>query len=110
MTTPLRHRSGLPPAAVASILQVLRGYPQIERVVLYGSRAMGNFRPGSDIDLCLVAPALGLRELLWELGVRGTSGAASQERAASAPADGAVAPDGKRARGGPRVQRVRVEG
>jgi predicted nucleotidyltransferase len=64
MTTSVRHRSGLPPAAVASILQVLHGYPQIERIVLYGSRAKGNFRPGSDIDLCLVAPALGLRDLL----------------------------------------------
>lgn len=28
-------------------------YPQIERVLIYGSRAKGNFRPGSDIDLTI---------------------------------------------------------
>ena len=28
-------------------------YPQIEKVVVYGSRAMGNYRTGSDIDLTM---------------------------------------------------------
>ena len=28
-------------------------YPQISRVVIYGSRAMGTFRAGSDIDLAM---------------------------------------------------------
>lgn len=28
-------------------------YPNIEQVILYGSRAKGNFRPGSDIDLTM---------------------------------------------------------
>lgn len=38
--------------------------PSIRRVVLYGSRARGNYRAGSDIDLCLDAPNLSLHELL----------------------------------------------
>ncbi|MDF3820826.1 nucleotidyltransferase domain-containing protein [Leptospira sp. 96542] len=29
-------------------------YPEIEKVVLYGSRAKGNFKPGSDIDLTML--------------------------------------------------------
>ncbi len=28
-------------------------FPEIEKVLIYGSRAMGNFKPGSDIDLAV---------------------------------------------------------
>ena len=35
--------------------------------MLYGSRALGRQRAGSDVDLCLVAPSMELGELL-ELG------------------------------------------
>ncbi len=44
---------GLSPATVAAIHGVFAGRPEIEKAVLYGSRARGNFRPGSDIDLTL---------------------------------------------------------
>ncbi len=33
---------------------VFHQYPEIEEVVLYGSRAKGNFRSGSDIDISLI--------------------------------------------------------
>lgn len=33
--------------------QIFAKYPQIEEIVLYGSRAKGNFKTGSDIDLTL---------------------------------------------------------
>jgi predicted nucleotidyltransferase len=56
--------AGLPPDATAPILALLAEPPAIERVVLYGSRALGRQRPGSDIDLCLEAPEMGLAELL----------------------------------------------
>ncbi|MFZ4402897.1 MAG: nucleotidyltransferase domain-containing protein [Pseudobdellovibrionaceae bacterium] len=36
----------------------------IEKVILYGSRAKGNFKNGSDIDLTLFAPLLSLKNLL----------------------------------------------
>lgn len=49
---------GLPPDASAWILAVLRADPAVREVWLYGSRAMGRHRPGSDIDLTLVAPGL----------------------------------------------------
>jgi predicted nucleotidyltransferase len=49
---------GLPEEASARILALLRAEPAVHEVWLYGSRAMGRHRPGSDIDLTLVAPHL----------------------------------------------------
>lgn len=43
--------SGLPAASIMAIQQVFHSYPGIRQAILYGSRAKGNFRPGSDIDL-----------------------------------------------------------
>ena len=44
---------GLSSATVAAIHGVFSRFPSVERAVLYGSRAKGSFRPGSDIDLTL---------------------------------------------------------
>ncbi|CAO1661473.1 nucleotidyltransferase domain-containing protein [Salinicola sp. LHM] len=44
---------GLPESAIEAIRRVLAECPGIEKVVIYGSRAKGTFRPGSDIDLAL---------------------------------------------------------
>lgn len=52
------------------IVNVLRLHPEIEQVVLYGSRAMGNDKPGSDVDLALMGDAISLAVLSalhWEL-------------------------------------------
>lgn len=57
-------RFGLPQAAVDKICSVFRGWPQVECVVLYGSRAKGTYRPGSDIDLTLEGAGLSLEQLL----------------------------------------------
>ena len=35
------------------ILKAICGYPEIEEVIIFGSRAMGNYKKGSDIDLAL---------------------------------------------------------
>ena len=43
---------------------VLRRCPKIERGVLFGSRAMGTYRPASDIDLALEGASIGLADLL----------------------------------------------
>jgi uncharacterized protein len=56
--------AGLPQEATERILTLLAERPAIQRVVLYGSRALGRQRSGSDIDLCLEAPDMGLAELL----------------------------------------------
>ncbi len=43
---------------------IFAAHPAVLRVLLYGSRAKGNFRAGSDIDLCLDAPDMSWQELL----------------------------------------------
>ncbi|WP_374495412.1 nucleotidyltransferase domain-containing protein [Zoogloea sp.] len=49
---------GLPDSTCATVRQILASYPQIEKAVLYGSRAKGNYKAGSDIDLTLFGTAL----------------------------------------------------
>lgn len=44
---------GLTSETVERIRSVLRQFPEVEEAVLYGSRAKGNRKPGSDIDLTL---------------------------------------------------------
>lgn len=44
---------GLPEDARQKICDVLARYPQVEKAILYGSRAMGTHKNGSDIDLTL---------------------------------------------------------
>ena len=44
---------GLEERTIAKICEVLARYPAVEQAVLYGSRAKGNYKPGSDIDLTL---------------------------------------------------------
>lgn len=55
---------GLSGSTVQQIQQVLATYPAIEQVILYGSRAMGKEKPGSDIDLVVVGDAFSHPQLL----------------------------------------------
>jgi predicted nucleotidyltransferase len=55
---------GLSGSTVQQIQQVLADYPSIEQVILYGSRAMGREKPGSDIDLVIVGDAFNHQQLL----------------------------------------------
>ncbi len=56
-------RFGLPQTTRDKITGVLAQYPDIEQVVVYGSRAMGSSRRGSDIDLCLKGEQLDWKTL-----------------------------------------------
>lgn len=49
---------GLSNRTLQKIQSVLSHYPQVERAILYGSRATGTYRNGSDIDLTLYGDAL----------------------------------------------------
>jgi uncharacterized protein len=55
--------SGIPDEALYRILAVLAEDDKVERIILYGSRAKGNFELGSDIDLAIDGPLLDLRRL-----------------------------------------------
>jgi predicted nucleotidyltransferase len=49
---------GLSEETIEKLRGVFARYPAVERAVLYGSRAKGNFKPGSDIDLTLCGTGL----------------------------------------------------
>ena len=49
---------GLKKEIIDKINSVFKKYPQVEKAVLYGSRAKGNYKNGSDIDLALYGKAL----------------------------------------------------
>ena len=46
-------KHGLTTTTVERLQRVLAHYREVEKAVLYGSRAKGTYRPGSDIDLTL---------------------------------------------------------
>ena len=46
---------GLSEKSMKIIYDIFAQFQQIEKVILYGSRAMGNFREGSDIDMTIIA-------------------------------------------------------
>jgi predicted nucleotidyltransferase len=55
---------GLHEVTIKKINKVFSGYPEIEKAVIYGSRAKGNPKPGSDIDLTLFGERLTANILL----------------------------------------------
>ena len=54
---------GLKASIVKQINNVFTRYDTVQEVILYGSRAKGNYKPGSDIDLTLKGKGLDLRTL-----------------------------------------------
>ncbi len=55
---------GLSENSIKAIHAVLAQNPNVETAVLYGSRAKGNYREGSDIDLALTGDELDLSQML----------------------------------------------
>lgn len=61
---------GLKDEVVEAICKIFRAHPEVEKATLYGSRAKGNYKPASDIDLTLQGALLDLTILnliSWEL-------------------------------------------
>jgi type I restriction enzyme S subunit len=59
----MKDNDGLKDNYRRAILDVLTAHPRVERVVLFGSRAMGTFTPESDVDLALYGKQLTLTDL-----------------------------------------------
>ena len=59
-------RFGLDKDVIQKICGVFAQYPQIKQAVIYGSRAKGNYKNGSDIDLTLHGKDLTL-DLLYQI-------------------------------------------
>lgn len=54
---------GLSDHTLTAIRKVLAQFPAVEKAIIYGSRAKGNYREGSDIDLTLVGENLNAQTL-----------------------------------------------
>ncbi len=54
---------GLSEAIFSKIIDVFKVYSNIDEVILYGSRAMGNYRNGSDIDITIKGKDINLHFL-----------------------------------------------
>lgn len=50
----MTQRFGLKDTTITRIQTVLSHYPEVDQAILYGSRARGGYKAGSDIDLTLV--------------------------------------------------------
>ncbi|MBD3627788.1 nucleotidyltransferase domain-containing protein [Cyclobacterium sp.] len=57
-------KTGIPGEVWNEISDVFENFSKITQVILFGSRAMGNFREGSDIDLAVKGENLALNDLL----------------------------------------------
>lgn len=55
---------GLPEADLKRIIAQLQQNPKIKKITLFGSRAKGNFKDGSDIDIALIGNNLLLNDIL----------------------------------------------
>lgn len=62
-SVPDETRFGLKPTTISAICSVFGRYPELEQAIIYGSRAKGTYRDGSDIDLTLVGDALSYTQL-----------------------------------------------
>lgn len=55
---------GLDPKIIELLREVFRRHTRVQGAMLYGSRAKGNFKAGSDIDLTLTGSGLTVKDLL----------------------------------------------
>ena len=55
---------GLSEETTALLVGVFQKFRQVQEVKIFGSRAIGNYRAGSDIDLVVLAPNLSHDDLL----------------------------------------------
>lgn len=57
-------KTGISDGIWREITEVFKNFSKITEVILFGSRAMGNFREGSDIDLAVKGDHIKLNDLL----------------------------------------------
>ena len=47
------NKFGLPERTIKELLEYFKSKPEVKKVMIYGSRAKGNFKNGSDIDFAV---------------------------------------------------------
>ena len=59
----MKENFGLSDTSIKKLLSVLEKKSSIQKAIIYGSRAIGNFREGSDIDMTLLGESLVEKDL-----------------------------------------------
>jgi predicted nucleotidyltransferase len=54
---------GLKTSVLENIADIVKRHPQVEKAILFGSRAKGTHHPGSDVDIALKGDSLNLAQL-----------------------------------------------
>ncbi len=54
------NKFGLKSSYIDLICHIFKNHLEVDKVILYGSRAMGNYKPYSDIDISLVGEKIDL--------------------------------------------------
>ena len=62
--SPSEKKYGLRDSDISAIQNIFNSCSNLKKAILYGSRAKGNYRPGSDIDLCLQGELLTYYDLV----------------------------------------------
>jgi predicted nucleotidyltransferase len=55
---------GLSDTVIKELQDIFRHHANIEKVLIFGSRSKGNYRPGSDIDLAVIGKNIDYSQLL----------------------------------------------
>ncbi len=55
---------GLSKQDINKLCEVFSAFTEIEKVVIFGSRALGSYKTGSDIDVCLYGDNVTVKRLL----------------------------------------------
>ncbi|PZX57656.1 putative nucleotidyltransferase [Algoriphagus ratkowskyi] len=56
--------TGISNSTLSEIFSIFSNFPEVEKAVLFGSRAKGNFYEGSDIDIAVYGEKLDFKQLL----------------------------------------------
>lgn len=60
---------GLKEGDICEIKAILKRFSEVEEALVFGSRAMGNYKPGSDVDIALKGQEVTFRTTLAIAGV-----------------------------------------
>ena len=60
----LTTKYGLKEKILNEIIQIVSANEKVNSITIFGSRAMGNFKEGSDVDIAIDAPGISHKEYL----------------------------------------------
>lgn len=63
----MNNNFGLPERTINELLEYFKSKPEIEKVVVYGSRAKGTYKNGSDIDFAIWSAKENISKIAIEL-------------------------------------------